>query len=127
MLKKINPTTTQSWADLKEHHSHMQKVSLRDLFAQDPLRFEKYSIRFKDILVDYSKNLMTEKTLELLIRLAREAELGDAIEKMFSGARINETEDRAVLHVALRNRGDGAFRVDGRDVMPDIQDRKSVV
>ncbi|MCU0571471.1 MAG: glucose-6-phosphate isomerase [Syntrophobacteraceae bacterium] len=121
MLEKINPTSARSWADLRDHHSRAGNVSLRDLFAGDPRRFEKLSIRFNDILVDYSKNLVTEETVELLIRLARETALGDAVERMFSGERINETEGRAVLHVALRNRGNLGFLVDGRDVMPDVR------
>jgi glucose-6-phosphate isomerase len=120
MLKKINPTTTRSWGELQRHRARMETVSLRELFASDPGRFEKYSIRLGDILLDYSKNLLTDDTLDLLMGLARETEVGDAIASMFRGEPINETEGRAVLHVALRNRGSQPFLVNGRDVMPDV-------
>jgi len=93
---------------------------MKDLFREDPGRFEKFSIPFNDIFVDYSKNRVTEETLDLLIGLAEEAGLRDGIEKMFTGDEINETEDRAVLHVALRNRANTAIYVDGRDVMPEV-------
>jgi glucose-6-phosphate isomerase len=121
MLKKINPSATRSWADLREHHARLKHLSMRELFAGDPRRFEKFSIRFNDILVDYSKNRMTEETLDLLLALARETAVGDAIERMFAGERINETEGRAVLHVALRNSVSPALRLDGQDVVADVQ------
>lgn len=93
---------------------------MRDLFNADPRRFEKYSIRFKDLLLDYSKNRITDETLSLLIKLARQENLEREMQKMFAGARINITEDRPVLHVALRNRSGKPVLVDGRDVMPLI-------
>jgi glucose-6-phosphate isomerase len=93
---------------------------MRTLFAEDPKRFKRFSIRFQDILVDCSKNIVTEETLGLLIGLADEVGLRDAIEKMFTGDKINETEDRAVLHTALRNRENRPVDVDGKDVMPDV-------
>ena len=120
MLKKIDPTRTTSWQRLSEHYQNLKSVHIRDLFREDPGRFEKFSIRFDDILVDYSKNRVTEETLRLLIDLAEEAGLRDGIEKMFAGDRINETENRAVLHVALRNRANTPIYVDGRDVMPEV-------
>jgi len=98
----------------------MKNVHMRDLFAEDPERFGKFSIRFKDILVDYSKNRITEETLRLLMGLADDVGLRDAIEKMFTGDIINETEDRAVLHIALRNRENTPINVDGEDVMPHV-------
>jgi len=98
----------------------MKNVQMRDLFAEDPERFKKFSIRFKDILVDYSKNRITEETLQLFVGLADEVGLKDAIEKMFTGDKINETEDRAVLHIALRNRENTPINVDGEDVMPHV-------
>jgi glucose-6-phosphate isomerase len=120
VLRKINPTETKSWRKLANHYDDMKKVHMRDLFAADPERFKKFSIRFSDILVDYSKNRMTEETRRLLIDMAQEVELGDAIERMFTGDKINETENRAVLHTALRNRANTPVLVDGRDVMPEV-------
>jgi len=104
MLKKIDPTRTKSWQALASHFNEMKDIHMKDLFHEDARRFEKFSLRFRDIVVDYSKNRVTENTLDLLIQLADEVHLADAIEKMFQGDRINETENRAVLHVALRNR-----------------------
>lgn len=120
MLKKMDPTKTGNWNMLLGHYERIRHVHMRALFADDPGRFERFSIRFGDILVDFSKNRITEETLELLLDLAEEVDLHDAIEKMFTGDRINQTEDRAVLHVALRNRSNSPIRVDGRDVMPDV-------
>jgi glucose-6-phosphate isomerase len=93
---------------------------MRDLFAADPDRFERFSLSFGDILFDYSKNRITSETMDLLLALAAEAELDDAIAAMFSGFRINTTENRAVLHIALRNRENRPILVDGEDVMPDV-------
>jgi glucose-6-phosphate isomerase len=120
MLNRIDPTKTQSWRALGKHFEKMKQVHMRTLFAEDPKRFKRFSIRFQDILVDCSKNIVTEETLGLLIGLADEVGLRDAIEKMFTGDKINETEDRAVLHTALRNRENRPVDVDGKDVMPDV-------
>ena len=121
MLKKINPTETQSWKDLVEHFKKMKSVHMKDLFADDPDRFKKYSIRFNGILVDYSKNIITEDTLNLLLKLTDDVGLRDALNKMFNGEKINETEDRAVLHTALRNRINTPVCVNGKDVMPEVK------
>jgi len=121
MLKKINPTETQSWKDLVEHFKEMKSVHMKDLFADDPDRFKKYSIRFNGILVDYSKNIITEETLSLLLKLTDDVGLRDALNNMFSGERINETEDRAVLHTALRNRINTPVCVNDKDVMPEVK------
>src|SRR5690606_747669 len=94
---------------------------LRDLFQADPERFEKFSISYGDILFDYSKNRINDETFALLIQLARECKLEDAIKSMFSGELINETENRAVLHTALRNQNDDPLLVDGKDIKPGIQ------
>ncbi len=118
MLKSIPPRETQSWQRLVAHYEEIKDVHMRDLFAEDPQRFEKFSIAFNDILVDFSKNRMTAQTLDLLMELAAETGLPDAIRRMFAGERINATENRAVLHVALRNRANRPMVVDGRDVMP---------
>ena len=120
MLPKINPIKTSAWKSLKEHHREMNQVHLTDLFRQDPRRFSRFSVTFEDILVDYSKNIITRETRRLLLGLARECRLKEAIRKMFTGEAINETEGRAVLHVALRNRANTPIQVNGRDVMPEV-------
>jgi glucose-6-phosphate isomerase len=120
MLPKIDPTTTAAWAKLAAHFETVRPLHMRELFRQDPGRFERFSIRFEDILVDFSKNRITEESLPLLIELARACGLPEAIEKMFSGDSINETEGRAVLHTALRNRSNRPVLIDGGDVMPEI-------
>src|SRR5438132_399618 len=98
-----NPTKLPAWQALDAHQKEMAGVSMRDLFRQDPKRFDKFSLRFNDILLDYSKNRVTEKTMGLLLDLARQSNVESWRDKMFSGQKINTTEDRAVLHVALRN------------------------
>jgi glucose-6-phosphate isomerase len=120
MLAKVNPTKTKAWKKLKEHHQRMKDRHMVDLFRQDPARFSKLSTRFEDIFLDYSKNRITPETVRLLLGLARECKVGDAIQKMFAGDKINETEGRAVLHVALRNQSNSPVYVDGKDVMPDV-------
>jgi glucose-6-phosphate isomerase len=122
MLNKANPTNTESWKRLADHFEKMKDVHMRDLFAQDPDRFNKFSLWFNDILVDYSKNRITTETLKLLLGLTDESKLKDAIEKMFTGDKINETENRAVLHIALRKRGNTPIHVDGEDVMPGVNE-----
>jgi glucose-6-phosphate isomerase len=120
MLKKVNPATTKNWQNLHRHYEKTKNIHMKTLFAEDPQRFNEFSIRFNDILVDYSKNRITKQTLEGLIALAKECGLKNAIEKMFKGEKINETENRAVLHIALRNRDNKAIVVDGIDVMPEV-------
>jgi glucose-6-phosphate isomerase len=120
MLNKMNPTTTKSWQNLRRQYEKTKNLHMRTLFAEDPRRFDRFSIRFKDLIVDYSKNRITQETLKALIALAEECDLKNAIENMFSGAKINETENRAVLHIALRNRGNSPVVVDGHDVMPEV-------
>ncbi len=114
------PTDLPAWKALQAHQEKMASVHLRDLFQQDAGRFGKFSLRFKDTLLDYSKNRVTEETMKLLRDLARQADLAGWTEKMFSGGKINTTEDRAVLHTALRNRSNRPILVDGKDVMPDV-------
>jgi glucose-6-phosphate isomerase len=120
MLPTINPTETSSWNRLTAHFMNMQASHMRELFQEDPKRFEKFSLHFEDILIDYSKNLITEEILKDLIALANETELKESIQSMFSGDRINQTEKRSVLHIALRNRSNHPIIVDGKDVMPDV-------
>src|SRR5690606_19459702 len=95
-------------------------LHMRDLFAADPQRFERFSLRLDDILFDYSKNRITDQTVTLLLELARQAGLREKISAMFRGDKINVTEDRAVLHAALRNRSNRPIPVDGEDVVPDV-------
>ncbi len=109
-----------AWKKLKEHQKDMQRISMRYLFAEDANRFERFSLQAGGILLDYSKNRITALTVRLWLELAKEARLSDAIEAMFSGQKINRTEDRAVLHTALRNRDHTPVFVDGRDIMPDV-------
>ena len=120
MLPHIDPTATAAWKKLAAHHEAVKRVHLRRLFSEDPGRFRDFSIRFDDILVDYSKNRVTAETLELLRELAEACGLRDAIERMFAGDRINETEHRAVLHTALRNRANTPVFENGKDVMPEV-------
>jgi len=122
MLPKVNFTDTKSYQYLSDHLIDISEKHLKDLFSEDPLRFEKFSIQFSDILLDYSKNRITDKTMALLIQLAHECGLKDAINAMFNGEEINETERRAVLHTALRNQSNTPVLVDGEDVMPDINE-----
>jgi glucose-6-phosphate isomerase len=121
MLPKIDPTATAAWKKLAGHHAAMKNVHMKRLFAEDPERFRKFSIRFEDILLDYSKNRITAETLDLLFELAQSCGVREAIDRMFAGDRINETENRAVLHVALRDRGGQPVRANGRDVMPEVR------
>ncbi len=121
MFPKINPTNTQAWLLLKRHfEEEMRNNHLRKLFAADPKRFDHFSILFDDTLFDYSKNIINNKTMQLLLQLAEECQLKEGINAMFDGEKINETENRSVLHVALRNFEDHSYHVDGTDVMPDI-------
>jgi glucose-6-phosphate isomerase len=121
MFPKVTPKDTKAWQQLQEHYDkEMKGVHLRSLFAADPDRFEKYSLRIGDILFDYSKNIFNATTLGLLRALAVECKVTEAREAMFSGEKINQTEDRSVLHTALRNFSGKPVFSDGKDVMPDV-------
>lgn len=120
MLPNIDFTSTQSYKYLTDHYIDIVSKSLKELFETDSQRFEKFSLQFEDILLDYSKNRIDDETLALLTQLARECGVNKAIEAMFSGERINVTEDRPVLHIALRNRSNTPILVDGKDVMSDV-------
>ena len=120
MLPKINFTTTPAYQYLADHFITINETDIKNLFAQDGERFKKFSILFEDILVDFSKNRIEDTTLALLIQLARECKLDEAITAMFSGATINQTEGRPVLHIALRNQSNKAILVNGKDVMPEV-------
>jgi glucose-6-phosphate isomerase len=120
MLPNTDFTTTQSYKYLTDHYIDIVSKSLKELFDTDNQRFKKFSIQFEDILLDYSKNRIDEQTIALLIQLAKECSVNEAIEAMFSGEKINATEGRPVLHIALRNRSNKPIYVDGKDVMPDV-------
>lgn len=120
-MKAINPTQTAAWQALQQHYQAIKSTHLRELFAADSQRFERFSCRFSDqLLLDYSKNLVTEETLALLLKLAEETQLMLAIQALLMGEKINRTEDRAVLHMALRNRSNIPMRVDDQTVMPQV-------
>ncbi len=120
MLPTINPVQTPAWQQLEEHFRQVESVAMKELFAKDAQRFERFSLQFEDILIDFSKNIIQEETLTLLRQLAQETQLKDAIEAMFTGEKINQTEDRSVLHVALRNQANTPVAVDGQNVMPEV-------
>ncbi|MBP9926516.1 MAG: glucose-6-phosphate isomerase [Cyclobacteriaceae bacterium] len=120
MLPKINPTETKAWQKLTAHFMMIQATPMTELFDEDPQRFEKFHLTLKDILLDYSKNIITEEIMNVLVDLAKEVELEESIDAMFKGAKINQTEHRSVLHVALRNRSNSPIYVDKEDIMPLI-------
>lgn len=120
-MKNINPTNTQAWKALEAHQSQLAHTTISDLFKQEQNRFNDYSLTFENqILVDFSKNKINQETLKLLHQLAKESALDEAINAMFTGEKINRTENRAVLHTALRNRSNTPVYVDGKDVMPEV-------
>ena len=120
-MKNINPTNTQAWKALEAHQSQLANTTIADLFKQEQNRFNDYSLTFENqILVDFSKNKINQETLKLLHQLAKESALDEAINAMFTGEKINRTENRAVLHTALRNRSNTPVYVDGKDVMPEV-------
>ncbi|RYZ27525.1 MAG: glucose-6-phosphate isomerase [Chitinophagaceae bacterium] len=121
MFPNVNPTTTQAWQKLGAHAAQMKDLQMKELFAQDKDRFSKFAHCFNDILIDFSKNIVTEETISLLTELATECKLKDAINAMFNGELINETEHRSVLHTALRNFSGKPIFAEGKDVMPDVQ------
>lgn len=121
MFPKIDPATTAAWKKLTMHHRALKKTTLQNLFEKDKARFHQFSLQTKDILVDFSKNNITTETLDLLVALAKECQLDKAIECIFSGELINETENRAVLHTALRNFTNKPVLANGKNVMPEVK------
>lgn len=121
MLPKINPTSTNAWHQLQQHYSEIKDVHLKELFKNEPDRFKKYSLCTNELVFDYSKNLITDKTKQLLLQLAEECKVKEAINAMFNGDAINETEKRSVLHVALRNFSGRPVYAQGTDVMPEVK------
>ncbi|UYQ95078.1 glucose-6-phosphate isomerase [Chitinophaga horti] len=122
MFPKTDLTATKAWTELSAHATEMKKVQMRKLFAEDPERYNKYHLQLENILFDYSKNIVTDKTLTLLQSLAKETQVPEAIKAMFEAEKINATEGRAVLHTALRNFSGKPVMLDGADVMKDVQD-----
>jgi glucose-6-phosphate isomerase len=120
MAKQLMLNETEEWLALQKHAAAMQKIPLRKLFKDDPTRAERFTLQVGDLFLDFSKNRITDETLELLVALARRRKLADAIDAMFAGEKINRTENRAVLHVALRNRSNLPILVDGQNVMPAV-------
>lgn len=122
MLPNHSFTSLPAYTKLQAHYDELKNRHMRDLFAEDPSRFSTFTRQFEDILLDFSKNRITSETFALLSQLANEAGLPEAIGKMFDGDKINRTEDRAVLHIALRNRSNTPILVDGQDVMPEVNE-----
>lgn len=119
-LDTTNPSGTKAWQDLREHFFEMQTVSMKEMFAENPKRAEEFHLQWNNFLVDYSKNVVNRKTMDTLLALADEMSLKDAISKYFSGELINKTENRAVLHTALRAKENADIKVDGKNVMPEV-------
>jgi len=115
-------SSSPAWKALDAHYATMKSVHMKDLFAKDPERFDKFSLKFEDILLDYSKNVISEETMDLLHKLAVQQDVTRKASAMFKGEKINTTEGRAVLHIALRNQSNDPIYVDGKDVMPDVNE-----
>lgn len=126
-LKNINPSGTAAWQDLREHFDEMQYASMQEMFAADSNRSEKFHIKWNDFLVDYSKNIVSPETMKLLVSLANETGLKGAVESYFGGEAINRTENRAVLHTALRSPENADIKVDGQNVMPEVYSVKNKI
>lgn len=119
-LPKINPETTAAWQELQHHHGHLCHIPMKKLFSEDANRAEKFHISWNEFLIDYSKNIVTQETLDLLLKLTEEVQLKDAISKYFNGDAINATEKRAVLHTALRAPESAVINMDGENVVPEV-------
>ncbi|MDG1871127.1 MAG: glucose-6-phosphate isomerase, partial [Flavobacterium sp.] len=126
-LQTNNPTTTQSWSKLQEHYQQMKNSSIQEMFAADNTRVDKLNIQWNDFLVDYSKNIITPETMTLLVDLANEMGLKEAINDYFEGALINKTEGRAVLHTALRAKESAVVNVNGENVIPEIYEVRNKI
>ena len=124
-LATVNPTSTEAWKKLNQHYTQMATVSMKEMFANDTTRAEKFSIQWKDFLIDYSKNCINQETFSLLQNLAKEVNLKEAITSYFDGEIINKTENRAVLHTALRAPESATVFVDGKNVIPEIYEVKN--
>ncbi|MFV5685207.1 glucose-6-phosphate isomerase [Flavobacterium sp. GB2R13] len=126
-LNTINPTETVAWKKLQQHYSEMQKASMKEMFQADDSRTEKFNLRWNDFLIDYSKNIINQETLDLLLELVEEAGLKSAISDYFDGGIINQTENRAVLHTALRAKESAVINVEGQNVVPEVYEVKNKI
>ncbi len=126
-MKNINPTQTTAWKKLEKHFSDVQQLQLKEQFEKDPERASKFSIAWEDFYLDYSKNRITADTRDLLLELAEECDLKSAINSYFKGDAINATENRAVLHTALRASADAKIELDGENVVPEVQEVKEKI
>ena len=119
-LASINPTKTKSWNNLQKHFLEMQSASIKQMFNDDNKRIDKFHVKWNDFIVDYSKNIISQETINLLLELAKECKLDDAIEQQFSGKIINQTENREVLHTALRAPKSNNIQVNNENIIDDI-------
>jgi glucose-6-phosphate isomerase len=126
-LQNTNPTTTEAWLKLREHFFNMQNNSIKEMFANDSQRVEKFHIQWEDFLVDFSKNNITQETIDLLLELANEVDLKKAVDSYFSGDNINQTEDRAVLHTALRANENDTVLFEDKNVIPEVYQVKESI
>ena len=126
-LHNTNPTNTLAWQKLQKHFQEMQNVSMSALFDKDNTRTSQFHMQWNDFLIDYSKNIINQETVDLLLELANETQLKDAISKYFDGDIINQTENRAVLHTALRAKETATINVDGVNVIPEVYEVKSKI
>lgn len=126
-MKNINPTQTQAWKELEEHFKEVGQFHMRDLFREDPGRADKFSIEWEDFYVDFSKNRFDQKAQSLLLKLAEECGLEEAIDSYFKGDAINRTENRAVLHTALRSLPDAEVMVGAENVIPEVESVKKKI
>lgn len=127
ILKTINPTSTESWKKLQAHYADMQNISMQKLFVEDSQRVEKFNVKWNDFLIDYSKNRITTKTIDLLLELAKETGLAESIKNYFEGGIINQTEKRAVLHTALRAKESAVVKVKDENIIPEIFEIKNKI
>ena len=123
-LSTNNPTATNSWKKLEEHFEGIRKTSMQEMFKQDDARTDKFNLQWNDFLIDYSKNIINQETIAYLIELANEMGLKSAIQEYFQGGIINQTENRAVLHTALRSKADSIVEVNGQNVVPEVYEVK---
>jgi glucose-6-phosphate isomerase len=126
-LQNINPTTTKSWQKLQQHFQEIKTASMKEMFVEDTTRAAKFHFKWNDFIVDYSKNIINQETIKLLLELANEVQLKDAIAKYFDGDIINQTENRAVLHTALRAQETATVKVDGSNVIPEVFEVKNKI
>ena len=126
-LNTTNPTGTEAWKNLQNHYNAIHETTIQELFQQDNARVEKFNLQWNDFLVDYSKNNISQETISLLLELANSIGLKEAIAQYFGGEIINQTENRAVLHTALRAPESATIKVDGENVIPEVYEVKNKI